>query len=78
MQASEAEWHEPYFVFKLTQANVCVKQTDAPHCAETLTGWLRKSLGEEPVVQVSDNGALDRRGGSEGGVEGADLEICRW
>lgn len=35
-------------------------------------------MGEEPVVQVSDNGALDRRGGSEGGVGRADLEIGRW
>lgn len=43
LQASEAnEWNEPCFVFKLTQAVMCVKQTDPPQSAGALTRWLSK------------------------------------
>lgn len=62
MRAPEAaEWHEPYFIFKLTQDTVYVRQTDPPHCARAPTGRLREKqeMGEEAVVQVSDNCGLD-------------------
>lgn len=56
-----------------------MKQTDPLHCARALTGRLREKqeMGEEAVVQVSDNCGLDQVGAWGGEERGQSLEICR-